>query len=251
MQSGLKTKRKPTDKEEIAWYKRRKGFLMNPRSGETIIPRKVFYLRLSNEDRRDKHNPNRFENQHKALKAKWGDLQVFSEVVSTQYELEERPVLDNLLKTLPRKSTIYVVRMDRLSRHTYEAMGIVYTAIRKGITIEFLDGGNANQSHPLLIAFNAWAGEEERRKISERTKAGIAIKRKEKHGGKWGAQIAKERGTMKVPESKPDQRYAVYLPVLKQMRLEGLTYDEIALSASEKLGIHFCKARVWRMLKSA
>lgn len=82
-----------------------------------------------------------------------------------------------------RFHTIVVWKLDRFSR---ENMSTVVGRIQllrqrgvgvKSLTEEWLDTGKDNPMADLIMAFMAWAAAEERRKISERTRAGIARRR--------------------------------------------------------------------------
>ena len=89
-------------------------------------------------------------------------------------------------------SEIYVWKLDRFSR---EPMSIVVGRIQKlgergigihSLTEEWLNTSKENPMSDLILAIMAWAAAEERRKISERTKAGIAQRRAigQWHGGR-------------------------------------------------------------------
>jgi DNA invertase Pin-like site-specific DNA recombinase len=89
-------------------------------------------------------------------------------------------------------SEIYVWKLDRFSR---EPMSIVVGRIQKlrergigvhSLTEEWLNTSKDNPMSDLILAIMAWAAAEERRKISERTKAGIAQRRAigQWHGGR-------------------------------------------------------------------
>lgn len=84
--------------------------------------------------------------------------------------------------------TIIVWKLDRFSR---EPMSIVIGRIQnlrerkvgiKSLTETWLNTSEDNPMSDLVMAIMAWAAGEERRKISERTKAGIARKRAK---GEW------------------------------------------------------------------
>ena len=82
-----------------------------------------------------------------------------------------------------RFTDIYVWKLDRFSR---EPMSVVVGRIQKlrdrgvgihSLTEDWLNTGKDNPMSDLILAIMAWAAAEERRKISERTKAGIARRR--------------------------------------------------------------------------
>lgn len=84
---------------------------------------------------------------------------------------------------LLRFDTILVWKLDRFSREPMSiAIGRIQKLKERGIGIkslteEWLDTSKSNPMSDLIMAIMAWAAGEERRKISERTKAGIAQRR--------------------------------------------------------------------------
>lgn len=85
---------------------------------------------------------------------------------------------------LMRFQNILIWKFDRFSREpTFTAVGRVQKLRERAIGIKSLteDWLNTSKDNPmadLILSIMAWAGAEERRKISERTKAGIARKKK-------------------------------------------------------------------------
>lgn len=81
-----------------------------------------------------------------------------------------------------RFSGILIWRLDRFSREgTYATLGYLKKLKQRGIFVKslsesWLDTQDESISN-LLLAIFSWVAEEERRKISERTKAGIARRR--------------------------------------------------------------------------
>lgn len=203
-------------------------------------PQKVFYARGSN-DKIDR------ENQLLELRKKWGDLPVHEESISSREELIDRVVLDRLLKTLPKGSTIYTLSIDRISRNLYEMMSILFGAEKREIRIVTVKEGDLAESNKLLTAMHAYVAEEERKKISERVKAAIKNKRRN-YGGKWGAQLHK---VQKVPVRKANPIFEEARPFVESMRESGLLQREIAALATSRFGVRFDETRISRMLKRA
>lgn len=96
-----------------------------------------------------------------------------------------------------RFNTILVWRLDRFSR---EPMSVVVSRIqelrRRGVAMKSLqeswfDTSVDNPMSELILAVMSWAAAEERRKISERTKAGIARRRAI---GQWKGGRPRKRG---------------------------------------------------------
>lgn len=87
-----------------------------------------------------------------------------------------------------RFDTIIVWKLDRFSRENMsQVVGRIQKLRERGIGIKSLteDWVNTSKENPmsdLVLAVMAWAAAEERRKISERTKAGIQRKR---NLGQW------------------------------------------------------------------
>jgi DNA invertase Pin-like site-specific DNA recombinase len=94
-------------------------------------------------------------------------------------------------------SNILVWKMDRFSR---EPMFVVSSRIQKlrergigikSLTETWLDTDKDNPIGDIVISIMAWASAEERRKISERTKAGI---QRRKNIGQWKGGRPKKKG---------------------------------------------------------
>ena len=96
-----------------------------------------------------------------------------------------RPQFRQMLQDamLLRFSTIIVWKLDRFSRENMsQVVGRIQKLRERGIGIKSMteDWVNTSKENPmsdLILAVMAWAAAEERRKISERTKAGIQRKR--------------------------------------------------------------------------
>jgi DNA invertase Pin-like site-specific DNA recombinase len=95
-----------------------------------------------------------------------------------------------------RFHNILVWKWDRFSREPmYVAVGRVQKLRERGVGIKsltetWLDTGKENPVGDLIMGIMAWAAAEERRKISERTKAGIARRR---NIGQWRGGRPKKR----------------------------------------------------------
>jgi len=87
-----------------------------------------------------------------------------------------------------RFSNILVWKMDRFSREPlFTVVGRIQKLKERGVgvrslTEEWMNTSKDNPMSDLLLAIMAWAAGEERRKISERTKAGI---QRRKNIGQW------------------------------------------------------------------
>jgi DNA invertase Pin-like site-specific DNA recombinase len=89
---------------------------------------------------------------------------------------------------LMRFNSILVWKLDRFSREPmFVAVGRIDKLRQRGVGIKsltesWLDTGKENPMADLTLSIMSWAGSEERRKISERTKAGIQRRR---NIGQW------------------------------------------------------------------
>lgn len=98
---------------------------------------------------------------------------------------------------LLRFQTILVWKFDRFSREPmFVAVGRVQKLRERGIGIKsltesWLDTGKDNPIGDVILSIMSWAAAEERRKISERTKAGIQRRR---NLGVWKGGRPKKRG---------------------------------------------------------
>lgn len=107
---------------------------------------------------------------------------------------------------LMRFNTILVWKMDRLTREPlFTAVGRIQKLKERGVGIKSLteDWLNTSADNPmadLILAIMAWAAAEERRKISERTKAGIQRKR---NLGHWKGGRPKKGPPVSTKENNP------------------------------------------------
>lgn len=94
--------------------------------------------------------------------------------------------------------SILVWKWDRFSREPFfVAIGRVQKIRERGVGLKsftetWLDTGSDNPMGDLVLSIMAWAGAEERRKISDRTKAGIA---RRKRIGQWKGGRPKKGGS--------------------------------------------------------
>lgn len=170
------------------------------------------YARVSMEetDSKDKRYQEP-ENQLQPLRewAKAKELEIYKEYVDRGSGKDaNRPAFKEMLNEamLRRFNIILVWRLDRFSRETMLMQVSRISELReRGIAIQsltesWLDTSQNNPSSELILAVMAWSAAEERRRISERTKAGIARRRAI---GQWrGGRPRKERGGAPTIEGK-------------------------------------------------
>lgn len=211
-------------------------------------PKKVFYLRLSENKKKNKDgsaNLEDYENQLASLRKKWGNCEVFAENISGG---KTRRVLMKLLRTLPKGSTIYALHSDRLSRAgILDLLSIVQDAKRRDITLETYHEGKINEEKHIFIALRAYAAEEERLATKRRIQTIIADRAAD--GLLWGGAIRKARGEPVPYGTKPvNPLWARALPRLIELQKEGLSIRQIAIKAGDEFGERFSHATVHRLL---
>lgn len=149
----------------------------------------ALYARVSleegNKDDRRYQEP---ENQLEPLRA-WAKsqaLEIVGEYVDRGSGADpNRPQFRQLLQDamMLRFSIILVWKLDRFSRENMsQVVGRIQKLRERGVGLRSLteDWVNTSKENPmsdLIMSIMAWAAAEERRKISERTKAGIAQRR--------------------------------------------------------------------------
>lgn len=149
----------------------------------------AIYARVSleegnKEDRRYQEPENQLEPLRAWAKEK--NWEVIEEYVDRGSGADpNRPMFRKLMQDamMMRFSCILVWKLDRLSRENLNnVIGRIQKLRERGVGIKSLteswvDTGSENPMSELVLAVMAWAASEERRKISERTKSGIARRR--------------------------------------------------------------------------
>ena len=153
----------------------------------------ALYARVSLDEKSDDKRFQNPENQLEQLR-EWATRMNWT--VSAEYVDKasgadaNRPELRRMTSDamMMKFTTILVWKLDRLSRET---MNIVVSRIQKlrergigvkSLTESWLDTSSDNPMSDLILAVMAWAAAEERRKISDRTRAGI---QRLKNIGQW------------------------------------------------------------------
>lgn len=119
-----------------------------------------------------------------------------------------RPDFKRLLHDamMMRFQTILVWKMDRLTREPlFVAVGRIQKLKERGVgvrslTEDWLNTSAENPMSDLILAIMSWAASEERRKISERTKAGI---QRRKNIGQWKGGRPRKGGPSSGEEKSP------------------------------------------------
>jgi DNA invertase Pin-like site-specific DNA recombinase len=168
----------------------------------------------------------------------------------------DRPELARALAECSvRKATLVIAKLDRLARDAHFLLGLE----RSGIAFTAADMPNANR---LTVGIMTMVAEEERRAISERTKAALAAAKE--RGVKLGGRIENlknadlgRRRAAETRRKKAKSRTADLLPVINAIRAEGITSATgIAKALNEReipttRGGRWQAVQVQRILQSA
>jgi len=148
----------------------------------------AIYARVSMDEHKEDRRYQEPENQLVPLR-EWASKQgwdVYKEYVDKASGADpNRPMFRMMLQDamLLRFDNILVWKLDRFSRETMsQVIGRIQRLRERSIGIKsftesWLDTSKDNPMGELVLAIMSWAAAEERRKISERTKAGIAQRR--------------------------------------------------------------------------
>jgi DNA invertase Pin-like site-specific DNA recombinase len=156
--------------------------------------------------------------------------------------MDRRPVLVEALKTARKlKAPLVVSKLDRLARD------LAFTArlMAEGVQFVALDAGKDAQ--PFVLHIRAAMDEEERRKISQRTKDGLAAYKR--RGGKLGnpnkkaLALAQRRGAQTNKEA-ADAFARSILPHIRGCQHRGMSLREIAKEFN-RTGIRTARGGEW------
>lgn len=145
----------------------------------------AIYARVSRDERYKDRRYQEPENQLEPLRqwAKTNNWDIYKEYVDKASGADSNRIqFKEMLHEgmMMRFKNILVWKFDRFSRESmFVAMGRVQKLKDRGVGIKsltesWLDTGVDNPMGEVIISIMSWAAAEERRKISERTKAGIA-----------------------------------------------------------------------------
>lgn len=151
-------------------------------------------------------------------------VRIDHEIASGALEVDSRPVLEAALKDAERGGcTLLVAKLCRLSRDSL----LVKQMMRRKVDFEDADSGP--DAGNLMLGLKAEFNEEERRKISERTKAALAAKRArgEPLGNIESLKAHRARGSATVASSADDFAEAMR-PALEAIEAWTMSAREVA-----------------------
>lgn len=119
---------------------------------------------------------NSFEEQEELLKNNGAEVILKESYTGTKLD---RPVFDALINKLQPDDTLIVTKLDRFARNSPDACHLIRTLVDRGITVNILNMGMANNTPmgKLMVTILSGFAEFERDMIIERTQAGKAIAR--------------------------------------------------------------------------
>lgn len=154
-----------------------------------------------------------------------GCKRIFQEKQSGK-NIQDRPELNKLLKTIHEEDIVVVLSLDRLSRNSADIKILLSQIERKGATFDILDlpsfSGVEDLNlrrllNNLVIDLMSYIAEHERAKIRERQAEGIKLAKE--RGAFIGKQL--EYG----PNAANPQKRAIYHAIVKSLQLgESISY---------------------------
>jgi DNA invertase Pin-like site-specific DNA recombinase len=146
-----------------------------------------------------------------------------------------------------RKATLVIAKLDRLARDAHFLLGLQ----RSGIAFTAADMPNANR---LTVGIMAMVAEEERRAISDRTKAALAAAKARgvKLGGRpenlKNAELGRQRATA-TRRAKAASRATDLAPVIAAIREEGAATTTAIAKALNDRGIPTARGGRWQAVQ--
>jgi DNA invertase Pin-like site-specific DNA recombinase len=160
----------------------------------------------------------------------------------------DRPQLEKALaECRVRRATLVIAKLDRLARDAHFLLGLE----RSGVAFTAADMPNANR---LTVGIMAMVAEEERRAISERTKAALAAAKA--RGVKLGGRPENLRNSIfgskrsaEIRRSRAGALAADLLPVIEVIRAEGITSFGGIAKALNQRGIPTPRGSRWQAVQ--
>ena len=191
----------------------------------------ITYTRVSTQEQGQSRNG--IEGQERAIQAfilSGGHevLEAFSEVASGKHDEDRRPILKQALAQVKATgATLLVSKLDRLSRNVQ----FISTLMQEKIRFATVEDGL--EVEPFMLHLKAMFAEQELRRISERTKAGLASAKA--RGVKMGFAAHKDPASAVVARTNAGKtnlanavRFAQSIAPSIQPLLATMTYAQIA-----------------------
>jgi putative DNA-invertase from lambdoid prophage Rac len=168
--------------------------------------------------------------------------------VSGGKSLSKRPKGGALLSLVTTGDHICVVKLDRMSRSSSDALAVSEELTRQGITLHCLDIGGAVNTDgvgKLVFSILAAVAEMERSRISERVRDAKTFLQSGSYfvgGAVPSGYIVKDGKLVARKNWKPA------VVAIKKWRAEGLSYRACATQVAEQFGITMDASTIHRML---
>jgi DNA invertase Pin-like site-specific DNA recombinase len=157
----------------------------------------------------------------------------------------DRPALASALRDCKlKRATLVIAKLDRLSRDAHFLLGLE----KAGVDFVAVDMPNANR---MTVGIMAVVAEEERRMISERTKAALAAAKA--RGVKLGGKRPNHRNVdpalgMAARIRAADEFAQCVGPVIAELRQAGMSYRQIVAELTRR-GIHGARGGAWTAIR--
>ena len=174
---------------------------------------------------------------HSYLNGRGELIQSFTEIESGRKN--DRPeLLMALDECRKNKAVLIIAKLDRLARNVYFISGLM----ESGVEFVAVDMPEANR---LTIHILAAVAEHEREMISQRTKAALQVAKK--RGVKLGSPTPKKGAAIrsKVLQDKADRFATNTLPIIKELKNQGITSYKSLAKALNVRGIPTANNRQW------
>jgi DNA invertase Pin-like site-specific DNA recombinase len=199
-------------------------------TGEITIMKAAVYVRVST-DRQTVQN--QLADLERLAQARGYEVTIYEEVESAA---KARPVLDRLLADARagRVQAVAVWALDRLHRSMVGAIQTVLELDRLGVRVlsareSWLD--TDSPVRPLLVAIFGWVAEQERTRLIERTRAGMARARQE------GKKIGRPRTSTVMLHAAADL-VRTGVPVAEAARSKGVSRASLRRWMAERAARH-------------
>lgn len=109
------------------------------------------------------------------------DSYVYTEKLSGKTPIDGRPQLQAALSFMREGDVLCIPELDRLGRNMLDGLTTLTALFDRGITVQILDGiaRGEHSERSLIIDLGFALAEDERRKISQRTRAGLRVAREQ------------------------------------------------------------------------